>query len=90
MDKLKRLQALTGEDNIVDSGSKFEPFMFPTPKPAHLYEGTDSEDDEIITSRGNNLNKNVQDSIEPVGPPSGMLGRSGPCSSWRLTLASRI
>jgi hypothetical protein len=81
MDKLKRLQALSGQENIVDNDSKFEPFMFPTPKPAHIYEGTDSEDDEIVTSRGTNLNKNVQDPIEPIGPPSGMLGRSGMCSS---------
>jgi hypothetical protein len=57
MDKLSRLQALTGDEEVYDGvyeeeeESKFEPFMFPTPQPRHLYEGTDSEDDEIITSR---------------------------------------
>jgi hypothetical protein len=59
MNRLSRLQALTGDEEIYDGAyeaeeeeeSKFEPFMFPTPQPRHLYEGTDSEDDEIITSR---------------------------------------
>jgi hypothetical protein len=61
MDRFSRLQALTGDEEVYDGvyeeeekeeeESKFEPFMFPTPQPRHLYEGTDSEDDEIITSR---------------------------------------
>jgi hypothetical protein len=57
MDKLSRLQALTGDEEVYDGvyeeeeESKFEPFMFPTPQPKHLYEGTDSKDDEIITGR---------------------------------------
>jgi len=81
MDKLKRLQALTGQDNIIENDSKFEPFMFPNPRPKHIYEGTDSDDDEVITRRGNNPNKNVQDPIEPIGPHSGMSEHSETCSS---------
>jgi hypothetical protein len=52
MDKLNRLQALTGDADVCEGESAFQPFMFPTPKPQHLYEGTDSDDDEIIISRG--------------------------------------
>jgi len=67
MDRFSRLQALTGDKEVYDGvyedegveveeeeeeeESKFEPFMFPAPQPRHLYEGTDSEDDEIIISR---------------------------------------
>jgi hypothetical protein len=65
MDRFSRLQALTGDKEVYDGvyeeegveveeeeeESKFEPFMFPTPQPRHLYEGTDSEDDESIINR---------------------------------------
>ena len=78
MDRFSRLQALTGDKEVYDGvnegyeeeESKFEPFMFPTPQPRHLYEGTDSEDDEIITSRcsENNVGYANQNSYQ-----SGML-----------------
>jgi len=57
MDKLSRLQALAGNQDIVsqilngDDGWG-EPRWEHTVKPSHLYEGTDSDDDEFITSEG--------------------------------------
>ena len=57
MDKLGRLQALTGNQDIVsqimngDDGWG-EPRREHYVKPLHLYEGTDSDDDEFITSEG--------------------------------------
>lgn len=49
MDNSSKLQALLG-----DKGDSEEPFdwnKYCPAKPQHLYEGTDSDDDEIITSR---------------------------------------
>ena len=49
MDKLNRLKALTEEDEISDTSTQ-DNWGYQI-KPRHLYEGTDSEDEEITTSR---------------------------------------
>lgn len=49
MDNISKLQALMGEQDV--SGDSNNWVQIPA-KPQHLYEGTDSEDDEVITSRG--------------------------------------
>ena len=47
MDRLSKLQALQGEDQVSVSGHADDsPWNYAKPK--HLYEGTDSEDDEDI------------------------------------------
>jgi hypothetical protein len=57
MDKLSKLQALEGEDQVSASGgADYSPWNYA--KPTHLYEGTDSEDDEDI----------IRGRVEP--PPS--------------------
>jgi hypothetical protein len=75
MDRFSRLQALTGDKEAYDGVNgeyeeeyKFEPFMFSTTRPRHLYEGTDSEDDEIITSRRSEKN------VAYVNPDSYQVG----------------
>ncbi|KAE9379176.1 hypothetical protein N431DRAFT_397291 [Stipitochalara longipes BDJ] len=72
MDKLNRLQALTGEADICEEQSAFQPFMFPTPKPQHLYEGTDSDDDEIIINRGRIILGNPSGDFNPSAIQSGL------------------
>jgi hypothetical protein len=49
MDKLGKLQVLLGEQIVGEDTHKWDPVPA---KPQHLYEGTDSEDDEVITRRG--------------------------------------
>jgi len=49
MDKFAKLQALTGKEDVYEGASKFDEFKHV--KATHIYEGTDSEDDEYITSR---------------------------------------
>jgi len=71
MDKLNRLQALTGDEDVCGEESAFEPFMFPTPKPEHLYEGTDSDDDELIMSRGRVTLGNSRADFNPSAIQSG-------------------
>lgn len=50
MDRLNKLQAVWGEDQVSTTAAAST--WTHSPKPAHLYEGTDSEDDEEITARG--------------------------------------
>lgn len=53
MDRLSRLQALLGNDQVEGEnvpGNDFPPWTH-WAKPQHLYEGTDSEDDEKIVTR---------------------------------------
>ncbi|KAN0114967.1 hypothetical protein V8E51_004511 [Hyaloscypha variabilis] len=71
MDKLNRLQALTGEEDVCGEESAFQPFMFPAPKPQHLYEGTDSDSDEIIMSRGRITLGNSRGDFKPSEIQSG-------------------
>jgi len=71
MDKLNRLQALTGDENVCGEESAFEPFMFPTPRPQHLYEGTDSDDDELIMSGGRVTLGNSKADFNPYTIQSG-------------------
>jgi len=73
MGKLNRLQALTGDEDICREESAFQPFMFPTPKPQHPYEGTDSDDDEVITSRGKRTLGKVSEDYQPPSIRSGSL-----------------
>jgi len=77
MDKLNRLQALTGEEDVCGEESAFQPFMFPAPKPQHLYEGTDSDSDEIIMSRGRITLGNSRGDFKPSEIQSGQSLESG-------------
>ncbi|KAE8451292.1 hypothetical protein EG329_004457 [Mollisiaceae sp. DMI_Dod_QoI] len=54
MDKLSRLQALTGVGDVVNENTSTENSWWPaaSAKANNIYEGTDSEDDEMITSKG--------------------------------------
>ena len=61
MDKFSRLQALTGE--VLEEEPRSEPFMFPQPAAKHLYEGTDSEGDETVTSRLPGKNRPSSESV---------------------------
>jgi hypothetical protein len=75
MDRLNRLQALTGDAYICGEESAFQPFVLPMPKPQHLYEGTDSDDDEVIISRGRVILGNANENFNPSAIPSGLLKR---------------
>lgn len=61
MDRLSKLQALTGGgEGVVDQGESTENTWFtPTAKASNIYEGTDSEDDEIIMSRSRVHDQNI-------------------------------
>jgi hypothetical protein len=48
MDKIEKLKALAGEDEVYANAPHDWDYAL---KPAHIYEGTDSEDDELVTSR---------------------------------------
>jgi hypothetical protein len=75
MDKLNRLQALTGDEDICAEETAFHPFIFPALKPQHLYEGTDSDDDQVIIGRGRrNLGKENED-FNPASIQSGLSMR---------------
>jgi hypothetical protein len=50
MDKLSRLQALLGNDQV-EGENDFPLWNHSAAKPKHLYEGTDAEDDEQIITR---------------------------------------
>jgi hypothetical protein len=52
MDKLSRLQALTGEEGVIQQDKSIEINWHPTVQASNVYEGTDSEDDAVIMSRG--------------------------------------
>jgi hypothetical protein len=75
MDRLNRLQALTGDAYICGEESAFQPFVLPMPKPQHLYEGTDSDDDEVIISRGRVILGNANENFNPSAIQSGLLKR---------------
>ncbi|TAQ85877.1 hypothetical protein B7494_g5779 [Chlorociboria aeruginascens] len=60
-DKAEEVEPAVVEENPVDTKQEpddvkeeipFQPFMFPSVRSRHIYEGTDSEDDEYITSGG--------------------------------------
>jgi hypothetical protein len=72
MDKLKRLQALTGDEDVCGRESSSQPFMFPTPKPQSLHEGMDSDDDEVITSRVRRTLAKHKEHLEPSSIQSGL------------------
>jgi hypothetical protein len=46
--------------------------MFPTPKPQSLHEGTDSDDDEVITSRVRRTLAKHKEHLEPSSIQSGL------------------
>ena len=74
MDKLNNIQALLGEGQVstgVDDDSS--PWTH-YPKPRHLYEGTDSEDDEDIMREGKV--KQSQSSWQPAA--AGTSGKTAP------------
>lgn len=77
MEKLNRLQALAGDADVCGEESAFQPPMFPAPKPQHLYEGTDSEDDEVIISRGRVALGSSSGYFNPSAIPSGLSMRVG-------------
>ena len=60
MDNFSKLQALCGAANVYD-----EPVKFDHVKATHVYEGTDSDDDEQITSHKSGSLQ--QKSIKPAG-----------------------
>ena len=70
MDKLNKLQALTGDLNVVGEESAFQATTYV--KPQHLYEGTDSEDDEyIVSERRNPASSRVNSNLDPGVNQSG-------------------
>jgi hypothetical protein len=75
MDKLNRLQALTGDADVFGEELSFQPFMFPTSKPEHLYEGTDSDDDEVVISRGRITSGTANKELKPSVIQSGLSMR---------------
>jgi hypothetical protein len=72
MDKINRLQALTGDANVCGEEFVSQPFMFPSAKPQHLYEGTDSDDDEIVISRSKVISGNASKYFNPSANNSGL------------------
>jgi hypothetical protein len=78
MDKLNRLQALTRDANVCGEEFASQPFLFPSAKPQHLYEGTDSDDDEVVISRSkvvsSNTNKYFNASASQSGLPNMLSG----------------
>jgi hypothetical protein len=75
MDKLNRLQALTGDAGVCGEESAFQPFMFPAPKQQHLYEGTDSDDDEVVVSKGRVILGKTNEGFNLSAIQSGMSTR---------------
>ncbi len=71
MDKLNRLQVLTGDEHICGEETASGPSMIPTPKPQYLYEGTDSDDDEVVTSRGRRTLGKENEEFDPSSIQSG-------------------
>jgi hypothetical protein len=59
MEKIERLQALTGEDEVVGEANEPVQWAYHV-KASHIYEGTDSDDDEITTSRRGALNDSFE------------------------------
>jgi hypothetical protein len=72
MDKLNRLQALTGDANVCGEAFASQPSMFPSAKPQHLYEGTDSDDDEIVISRTKVVSSSTNKDFNPSTSHSGL------------------
>jgi len=67
MDKISMLQKLTGDKNIVDqnSFSMFEAPTFPSNmKASNVYEGTESEDEEMIM----NQKFRIKPALAPANP----------------------
>jgi hypothetical protein len=52
MDELSKLQDSLGEDQVAEAAESDNLPWTHYPKPKHLYEGTDSEDDEDIMRNG--------------------------------------
>lgn len=70
MDKLNKLQALTDALNVVGEESAFQISNYA--KPQHLYEGTDSEDDECIVSQKRHPpSSKVNSNLDPGANQSG-------------------
>jgi len=70
MEKLSRLRALTGDMNVVAEESAFQATTYA--KPQHLYEGTDSEDDEcIVSERRHPASSRVNSKLDPGANQSG-------------------
>ncbi len=72
MDKLNRLQALTGDANICGEEFASQPFLFPSAKPQHLYEGTDSDDDEVVINRSKVVSSSTNKYFSPSASQSGL------------------
>jgi hypothetical protein len=70
MDKLNRLQALTGDVDVCGEESAFQ---FPAPKPQHLYEGTDSDSDEVVISRGRVILGKASEDFNPSAIQSSLF-----------------
>jgi hypothetical protein len=76
MDKLNKLQALLGEDQVATGGEADESPWTHYPKPKHLYEGTDSEDDEDIIRAGKQAAQVAGRSWQPDAEASGKTSLS--------------
>jgi hypothetical protein len=71
MDNHSKLQALLGENNITDKEIDWDQYSRIKPK---LYEGSDSDDDEMIVQRVN-VAKGKSEVFEPqIKPISSMCG----------------
>ena len=85
MDKLNRLQALTGDANVCGEAFASQPSMFASAKPQHLYEGTDSDDDEIVISRTKVVSSSTNKDFNPSTSHSGLsVMLSGHRLPWTL------
>lgn len=67
MDKLSRLQALTGDEGVVHQDKSAEINWHPKVQASNVYEGTDSEDDAVIMSRGRIKGQHNAGSISTQG-----------------------
>lgn len=88
MDKLTKLEALTGGEARVDPTSETEnSWHIPAVKANNIYEGTDSEDDEIIMSRGHRILDEETDEVDyKDGPSSGKSSSSSSRSCLQIFL----
>jgi hypothetical protein len=73
MDKVSKLQALLGEGDVSEEPVDWDHYA-PHAKTRHLYEGTESDDDKIITSgKVDNSHLDVlEPDIEPMPSKTNM------------------
>lgn len=91
MDKFSKLQALLGgqeEQEVYQDTLEWDKYAHG--KPAHLYEGTDSDDDEVITSAKSTNDKSNSQFELPLGMCDSMehIHKNKLTEIYRCTLGS--